>query len=131
MRLKVLLPYKVLVDENVSSVALEAEDGAIGILPKHVDMTTAVAPGIMSYIAEDGSLEVFLGVDEGTMVKIGGEVLVSVRNGVIGPDLDMLQQTVDKEFKELSHEEQKARSASSRLEASFYRRFVDLNLYEQ
>jgi F-type H+-transporting ATPase subunit epsilon len=137
MRLKVLLPYRVLVDENVSMVSLETEDGGIGILPKHIDMAAAVAPGIVSYTTEkknenkNNSNEVFLGVDEGTIVKVGGEVLISVRNGVIGPDLEHLRRTIDEEFKEISHEEQKARSASSRLEASFYRRFVDLSMYEQ
>jgi F-type H+-transporting ATPase subunit epsilon len=130
MRLKVLLPHRVLVDVNVTRVAFEDEEGSIGILPRHVDMTTAVAPGIVSYTTEDTNREEFLGVDEGTMVKIGGEILISVRNGFIGPGLEQLRQSIEEQFRELSHEEEKARSASSRLEASFYRRFVDLTSHE-
>jgi F-type H+-transporting ATPase subunit epsilon len=37
MRLKVLLPTMVLVDEAVSKVVAEAENGAFCLLPKHVD----------------------------------------------------------------------------------------------
>ena len=49
MKLKVLLPTGVLVEEEVRKVSLEAEDGEMTLLPRHIDMTTSVAPGILSF----------------------------------------------------------------------------------
>ena len=43
MHLKVLLPTRVLVDEAVSKVVAEAENGSFGLLPRHVDFVAALA----------------------------------------------------------------------------------------
>jgi len=45
MQLKVLLPTQVLVDEPVSKVVAEGEDGSFCLLPRHVDFTSALVPG--------------------------------------------------------------------------------------
>ena len=44
MQLKVLLPSRILVDEAVTKVTAEGEDGCFCLLPRHVDFTTALAP---------------------------------------------------------------------------------------
>jgi len=71
-------------------------------------------------------VEQFLAVDEGVLIKCGGEVLVSTRNAVIGPDLGMLKQTIQKRFVELDDREKISRSALAKLEANFVRRFMEL-----
>jgi len=125
MRLKVLLPQGVLMDEEVTKVVAEAENGSFCLLPRHVDFLAGLAPGLVSFASVNGAEE-FLAVDEGILVKCGSEVLVSTRNAVRGPDLGKLEQTVEQTFRRLDHQETMARSAFAKLEANFIRRFMDL-----
>ncbi|RZB32045.1 MAG: F-type H+-transporting ATPase subunit epsilon [Desulfobacteraceae bacterium Eth-SRB1] len=125
MKLKVLLPTQILVDEEVVKVIGEAENGSFCLLPHHVDFVAAIVPGIFSFVTSE-LVELFYAVDEGILVKCGHEVMLSIRNAVRGPDLGMLKQTVQKQFVELEDKEKMSRSALARLEAGFIRRFMDL-----
>lgn len=126
MRLLLLLPGETLLDEPVSKVIAEAAgDGSFCLLPRHVDQIAALVPGLLIYTTPAGE-ERYLAVDEGTLVKCGPEVRVSVRRAVIGSDLDGLRNTVEQEFERLDEHERSARSALARLEASVVRRFVEL-----
>lgn len=125
MRLKVLLPTHVLIDQAVTKVIAEAENGFFCLLPRHVDFVTALAPGMLSFISAEDEEE-FLAVDEGILVKCGPEVLVSTRNAVAGPDLGALRQTIAEQFRLLDEREKMTRSALAKLEADFVRRFINL-----
>ncbi|MBN1543121.1 F0F1 ATP synthase subunit epsilon [candidate division KSB1 bacterium] len=124
MKLKVLLPRKVLLTEDVQKVVAEAENGAFGLLPRHIDLTAALVPGILSFVTANGE-EKFLAVDEGILVKCGSEVLVSVSNALSGANLGELQERLEQEFKVLDEHEKESRSALARLEAGFIRRFIE------
>ena len=119
MQLKVLLPTQVLVDEAVTKVVAEAEDGSFCLLPRHVDFAAAL------FEPERGGEE-FLALDEGMLVKAGDEVLVSTRRAARGADLGALQRTVEKQFSVLDDREKAARTASAKLEAELVRRFMEL-----
>ncbi|MGR9099660.1 MAG: F0F1 ATP synthase subunit epsilon [Gammaproteobacteria bacterium] len=125
MRLKVLLPNEVYVDEDVLKVIAEAENGSFCLKPRHIDFVAALAPGLLSYVNGEGR-EVFLAVDEGTLVKCGGEVLVSTRNAIRGTELDALKNTVEEEFLKIDETERTARSALARLEAGVLRRYLEM-----
>ena len=125
MQLKVLLPTEVLIDQAVSKVIAEAKNGSFCLLPRHIDFVAALVPGLLAFQTPLGA-EVFLAVDEGTLVKCGPEVLVSTRKAVRGADLSHLRETVDREFKQLDEGERIGRSALARLEASLVRRFMGL-----
>ena len=125
MRLKVLLPAQILLDQDVGKVVAEAENGSFGMLPRHIDFVAALPPGILSYtLANEG--EKFIGIDEGILVKQEKEVLVSVRNAVLGDDLSTLRDIVRETFIELDERERSGRSALARLEAGLVRRFMEL-----
>jgi len=124
MNLKVLLPTEILLDETVDQVSAEAENGSFVLLPNHIDFVAPLVPGILSFVA-GGTGETFVAVDEGTLVKCGDEVLVSVRQGVRGTDLHSLEDTVEREFRQLGDRERQARSAVAKLEAGFIRGFVE------
>lgn len=129
MRLKVMLPNEILVDEEVSKVVAEGENGSFCLLPRHVDFVSALVPGILAFVPEeggDGDGEEFVAVDEGVLVKLGGEVLVSVRNAVAGAGLGELRKTVREKFAVLDDRQRSARSAVAGLEAGFVRRFIEL-----
>lgn len=125
MNLKVLLPTEVFVDRDVTKVVAEAENGSFCLLPRHIDFVTALVPGLLSYFIDDEQ-EVFLGIDEGILVKCGTEVLVSTRHAVQGPDLGSLQRTIDEQFRVLDEKEKMARTAVAKLEANLVRCFLEL-----
>lgn len=125
MRLRVLLPTEVLIDEDVTKVIAEAENGSFCLLPRHIDFVAALVPGLLSFVSADGREE-FLAVDEGILVKCGPEVRVSTRNAVVGPDLGTLERTIEEQFRILDDRERMTRSAVARLEAEFVRRFMEL-----
>ncbi len=124
MRLRVLLPTEVLLDVEVTKVIAEAENGFFCLLPRHVDFVAALVPGILYYTTSPGE-ERLAAVDQGTLVKCGDEVLVSVLGAVAGKDLGALQTQVEASFRVVEEEERRARSALARLEAATLRGLFD------
>ncbi len=124
MILKVLLPTEVLIDKEVTKVIAEAENGFFCLLPHHIDFVAALVPGLLSFESEEH--EEFLAIDEGVLVKCGSEVLVSTLNAVRGADLGRLKETVEKQFGFADDRQKVARSAISKLEVSFVKRFIEL-----
>lgn len=126
MRLKVLLPTEILIDAEVIKIIAEAENGSFCLLPRHIDFLAALVPGILSFVTQEGKEE-FVALDEGILVKVGQEVLVSTGKGVRSSELGRLKQTVATEFRIRSEREKKALSAGARLEADIVRRFMELS----
>jgi len=125
MRLKLLLPNEILIDEPIQKIIAKAHNGSFCLEPRHIDFVSALVPGLLMYIDETGQ-EVFVAIDEGTLVKCGDEVLVSTYNAFRGNDLATLRDKVEKHFVQLGDSERIARSALSRLEACVIRRFTQL-----
>ncbi|MCD6137851.1 MAG: F0F1 ATP synthase subunit epsilon [Deltaproteobacteria bacterium] len=128
MRLKILLPTQVLVDEEVSKVIAEAQNGSFCLLPRHIDFVAALVPGLLSFESSKGREE-FLAIDEGILVKCGQLVMVSTRHAVRGADLGQLKQTVEEKFRVLDDREKMARTAIAKLEANFVTRFMEVGEY--
>ncbi|NLY00201.1 MAG: F0F1 ATP synthase subunit epsilon [Rhodopirellula sp.] len=124
MNLKILLPFQVFAENTgVSRIVAETREGSFGLLPHRLDCVAALTPGILIYETEtDG--EVFVAVDEGVLVKIGLDVLVSVRRAIGGTDLGQLRDAVEQEFLTLDEHEQSVRSALANVESSFIRRMA-------
>ena len=127
MHLKVLLPTKILIDQPVTKVIAEAENGSFCLLPRHIDLLTALVPGILTFQTADGD-ETFLAVDGGILIKCGAEVLVSTRNGFRGHSLEALKQDVAQHFYTIDEQERQARTAIARMEASLARQFTTLSV---
>ena len=126
MRLKLLLPSHILIDEPVQKVIAEGWNGSFCLEPRHVDFVSALKPGLLQFITETGE-EVFVAVDEGILVKCADEVLISAYNAVRGDDLATLKDTVEHRFRQLDESERIARSALARLEAGVVRRFTQIH----
>ncbi|WP_442510420.1 F0F1 ATP synthase subunit epsilon [Novipirellula sp. SH528] len=121
MTLKILLPFEVLVEcTDVLRVVAETQFGSFGILPHRLDCVAAITPGILVYQTVDAG-ESFVAVDEGAMVKTGLNVLVSVRNAIVGVDLSELREAVQREFLTLNEQEQNVRAVLARMESDFVR----------
>ncbi len=124
MTLKILLPERVVLNEEVSKVVAEAPDGAFGLLPRHIDFVAPLVPGILAYTTDEE--EAFVAVDEGVLVKCGREVLVSVRDAVATSDLGTLEETVRERFRTRRAQEEEMHAALAKLEAEVVRRFIEL-----
>jgi F-type H+-transporting ATPase subunit epsilon len=127
MHLKVLLPFQVFAEKTeVSRIVAETRDGSFGLLPQRLDCVAALSPGILTYETQSDG-EVFLAVDEGVLVKVGRDVLVSVRRALGGTDLGQLREAVEREFLTLDEQEQNVRSVLAKMEGNLVRRIATLH----
>lgn len=125
MRLWVLAPTRVVVDEQALKVVAEAPNGMFCLLPRHVDFAAALVPGIL-YFTDAESRSRYVAVDEGILVKRGHVVFVSCFEAVAGSELGELQQMVSARYLELDEEQRLGRSTLARLEAGALRGIFEL-----
>lgn len=125
MRLQVLLPTEILVDEVVNKIVAEGYDGVFCLLPRHIDFVSALVPGVLCFTTPAGREE-FAAIDEGVLVKCGPDVSVSVWDGVRGSALASLRALIDERFTQLDEHERRARTALARLEGGTLRRFLEV-----
>lgn len=127
MRLRVLCPSAMAVSEQASRVRGEAPHpvGSFTLLPRHVDVATPLAQGLLSYTREDGT-DVTLAVDGGTLVKVGDDVIVSTPNVVTDVDADSVLATVRQHFSHEAEEDRRSRTALDHMSSSIVDRLVEL-----
>ena len=130
MRLKIMTPTQIVVNQETAKVIAEAENGSFCLLPRHIDFVAALVPGILSFFDSEGTEE-FAAVDEGVLIKAGREVLVSTRNAVRSKELGTLRETVAREFQVKDERERTALAAGARLEADIVRKFIELGERER
>lgn len=124
MQLKILLPDRVFADEaKVARIVFTTPGGSFGLLPRRADCVAAIVPGLFAYQAE-GADEVTVALDEGVLVKAGGNVLISVRRAIAGSNIEQLQHSIATEFLTLSDLQQAQRRVSAQLESGFIKRFA-------
>jgi len=127
MRLKILLPFGIFAEKNdVSRIVAETREGSFGLLPHRLDCVAALTPGILIY-ENEAEGEIYVAVDEGSLVKTGPDVFVSVRNAIEGKDLGLLRETVEQEFLNFNEREQIVRSVMAKMESGFIRRFAEFH----
>lgn len=127
MNLKILLPFRIFDQQTeVKRIVAETANGSFGILPQRLDCVAALVPSILVYeTSTDG--EIYVAVDDGLLVKIGREVLISVRRAIRGADLTQLRASVEKEFLTLSESEQAVRETMTKLEFGLMRRLANFH----
>lgn len=123
MKLTIYEPAEIFLEEAVVKVKAEGPSGCFTLLPRHIDLATALVPGILSYETPEGD-EVFLAVKGGILVKQGARVAVATQLAVRG-DLGLLTETIETLLVETDERERKTRAAVARLEADFVRRFME------
>jgi len=126
MTLEILLPFQIFAHEpGVARIVAETQEGSFGLLPHRLDCVAALAPGILTYQTQtDG--EVYVAVDQGSLVKTGTHVVVSVRRALAGTDLSQLHASIEREFMTLDEREKSVRAVMAKLEAGFLHRFASL-----
>jgi F-type H+-transporting ATPase subunit epsilon len=123
MNLKIFELSRILLDTKVRKVIAEDFNGYFGLLPRHIDFITGLAPGILTYEQEDGNIR-YAALNEGVLVKTGPDIFVSTSRAILGYDLPGLEDLLQKEFLIEDERERKVRTAAARLEADLARRFM-------
>ena len=124
IHLKVMVPERIVVDHTTDKVIAESPKGFFCLKPRHIDFAAALCPGILySYQADK---EFSIAVDEGTLVKCGEEVLVSVVNAIQGDNLEDLENQVREKFLKHAKKEEASLIALRNLEADLIRRFIKM-----
>ena len=123
MNLTIYQPSEIFLKEEVAKVKAESPAGCFTLLPRHIDMATALVPGILSYETPMGK-EVFVAVNGGILTKQGEHVAVATQTAVQG-ELGGLKKEVEIMIRETDERERKTRAAVARLEADFVRRFME------
>ena len=127
MKLKVLLPFQVFTEKaNVTQIVAETDAGSFGLLPNRLDCVAALTAGIL-VIETENEDEIYVAIDEGVLVKTGGDVAVSVRNAIGGTKLGELRDAVEQEFLTLDEHEESVRAVLARMESGFIRRLADFH----
>jgi F-type H+-transporting ATPase subunit epsilon len=125
VRLSVVTPQAVVVDEDVGHVRAEDESGSFGILDRHADMLTALAISVLVYRDRSGR-EHFVAVRGGLLIVTGrSQVDVLTREAIRGDDLRQLESDVLGRFRRAAADEEHARRGAARLEGSLLRRVAD------
>jgi F-type H+-transporting ATPase subunit epsilon len=126
MQLKVLLPYGVFADHAaVERIVVQTREGSHGLLPRRRDCMALLVPGILLYQCA-GQPEACAAVDEGLMVKMGEQVVLSVRNAVAGTDLAQLRAALANDFGRRERDERDMREVLARIETRFISQVADL-----
>ncbi|MGD0942374.1 MAG: F0F1 ATP synthase subunit epsilon [Terracidiphilus sp.] len=125
MNLRILLPFGVFAEKaNVLRVVADTTDGSYGLLPHRLDCVAALVPGILTYEAKDCG-NVYVGIDQGVLVKAGAQVTVSVRRAIGGSDLGQLKDAVERDFLKLDEQERNVRTAVAKMEGSLMGRLAE------
>lgn len=125
MQLQILLPTHVVIDQKVSKIVAEAENGYFCMLPRHIDFVAALVPSIF-YFSTINDDERFYAIKQAVLVKCGQDVRVSTFGAIHSNDLNKLRDAVVRDTLEMDEHERLARSALARLEAGTIRRFMQL-----
>jgi F-type H+-transporting ATPase subunit epsilon len=124
MHLKVLLPFQVFDDkQGVTKVVALTPNGSFGLLPLRLDCVMELSPGVLNYVTATGE-DVYLAVDRGVLVKVGSDILVSVRNAIGGANLGDLHAAVTRSFLTLDAQEEDRRAVMAKLESGLIRRLA-------
>lgn len=126
MILKVLVPTEVVLERPIASLTADGQNGSFCLRPRHIDFVAALVPGLLYFVESQQGPEGFVAIDQGILLKYGDRVTVSVRHAVFGPQLEELLNIVDERFGAMDDQQRQVRSAMSRLEADFMRRFMEL-----
>lgn len=123
MRLRIVTPLSVVVDEDAISLRAEDASGSFGILPGHAPFLTALAVSIVSWRTSDA--EHFCALRGGVLtVGNGSDVDIATREAVTGDDLATLGADVLARFRSDADDERTEHAETMRLQFNAIRHMV-------
>jgi F-type H+-transporting ATPase subunit epsilon len=124
MKLRVLTPTEVILEQEVVHVTAEDPTGSLGIRPGHEALVTPLVPGVIHARNSSGQ-EQYVAVNGGVML-VGKDVIEIVsRQAIAGNDLQHLETHVVADFEKEILEDQANRVAFEKLRISFMRGVIE------
>ncbi|OPL09559.1 MAG: hypothetical protein AVO33_00245 [delta proteobacterium ML8_F1] len=124
MIIKLVLPYRTILDQPVDKISAPGTEGHFQVLPRHIDVVWSLQPGIMTLTSDN--LETYYAIQRGTLVKEGDTVYVSTLQAVKGESLEKLHQTLSENYQQQDEREKKANDVLVKLETDTIRRFMEI-----
>lgn len=124
MHLHVVTPGSVVVDASADKVSTEAVNGSFTLLPRHIDMVTALVPGLLTYVLD--GVERLVAIDGGVLVKRDRSVRVATGEAIPGDDAADLQRVLSASLEDSREAERRTRAAIAHLETDAIRRLMEL-----
>ncbi|WP_339859584.1 F0F1 ATP synthase subunit epsilon [Thalassospira alkalitolerans] len=123
MRLEIITPLSIIVDEEIESLRAEDDSGSFGILPGHAPFLTALSISIVSWRVADKDR--FCAVRKGVMTVSGKtNVAIATREAVTGDDLSTLDEEVLLRFQSEADEERVEHVEAMRLQMHAIRQMI-------
>ncbi len=123
MRLKIVTPLSVVVDEDIDSLRAEDASGSFGVLSGHAPFLTALTISIVSWRKSEN--ERFCAVRGGVLTVAGGSAIsVATREAVTGNDIATLDSEVLARFQSEAEAERVEYVETMRLHMSAIRRMI-------
>jgi F-type H+-transporting ATPase subunit epsilon len=123
MRLLIVTPLSVVVDEDANSLRAEDASGSFGILPGHAPFLTALSISIVSWRTPEA--ERFCALRGGVLtVDDGSSVHIATREAVVGHDLATLGTEVLARFRSDADEERAEHVETMRLQFNAIRHMI-------
>jgi F-type H+-transporting ATPase subunit epsilon len=126
MHLQILLPFEIFADKTgIKNIVVDTVSGSFGLLPQRLDCVATLEAGILSYTTVDDEV-IYIAIDAGILVKVGGDVSVSVRQAKGDLELNQLYDAVKEDFWNKDEHEREIRTSLAKLESGFVRRMTSL-----
>ncbi|WP_028829603.1 hypothetical protein [Proteocatella sphenisci] len=125
MKIKLILPNKTLMEKDIDKVTLPGREGSFQILPRHIDFTSSIKPGILTVFS--GEYIEYFALSHGIMVKKGDVIYLSTLYAVRGESLESLSRELVEDINNRKEYDNKIREILSKMEAETLRRFIELD----
>ena len=126
MKLRVLTPTEVVLDEDVIHVTVEDPTGSLGIRPGHAPLVTPLVRGILM-ARRTGGGEHYAALNGGVMLVSRDLVEVVSRQAVASDDLGHLEDTVLAQFEKEADADLTNHVAFEKMRISFMRRVLEMD----
>jgi F-type H+-transporting ATPase subunit epsilon len=118
IKLRVVTPSRMLLDEEVDEVTAPGELGEFGVLPDHITFLTLLAPGEMSY--KEGTVRHYLAINGGYAEVLDNVMTVLAPAAEFAGEIDTSRARQAKEFAEirigeLNYEDREFKTAEAAL----------------
>jgi len=126
MKLRVITPTSVILDEEVVHVTAEDVTGSLGIRKGHLPLVTLLVPGIVMGRAGDGR-EHYVAVNGGVLLVNDDQVTVVSRDAVRSDDLDRLENDVIETFRRQAEEDRASNTQFHKMRLAFLRKVLEFD----
>ena len=129
MRLRVLTPNEVVLEEEVVHVTVEELMGSLGVRPGHAPLVTALVQSILT-ARLPGGRERYVAVNGGVMLVNPELVEVVSRQAVASDDMGSLEKSALAQFQKEAEEQQANYVAFEKMRIRFMRSILEVERAE-